>query len=1126
MDPAPPSPDPRPQGTHAAALPAGNVTFLFTDVEASTRLFQQHPEAMKTALARHNELLQQAIAQHHGHVFQVQGDGFCVAFAQAPDALYAALAAQRALHREPWGPVGTLRVRMGLHSGIAELQDGEYATSLTLARTQRVAAAGHGGQILLSSAAATAVANALPRTTTLRNLGAHKLRGIAQPEVLHELVAPDLPSGFPPPRVEESVTASSTPLERLARARVVGRATEQAQLRQRWADAQQSRAQLVLVSGEPGVGKTRLATELVDFARETGATVLRGGCYEFEATTPYLPFVEAFREWTHWQSAETLKAVVNGTPQIVKLAPEIETRGGGAPASVALSSSEERLRLFDNAGRFLESLAADNGLLIFIDDLHWADQGTLSLLHYLARQLRHRRVLFLATYRETELDRTHPLSAALVDWNRERLAVRVSLARLPRAATAELLCALFGVERISDELVDALYKETEGNPFFVEEVIKALIEQGEIYREGDAWSRKATSELSIPQSVKEAIGRRLTRLSTATVDVLRTSAALGKHFAFRDLAVVSDAGEDALLDALDEASAAQLVRPHKSDVLLAADEGFVFTHDKIREVLYEELNPIRRRRLHQRIGEALEKLHAQSIDAEADHRAAAITQDLAHHFTLAGDLQRSMTYARRAARHAEGVFAHDEALKFLEQSRESAEALNRDEAIYEIDVAIGYIQELRGFHAEAVASYERALERAGSAAQRAEMHAEIGAAYCAVGDPRGLPFLDSALEGLDIETQRRTLALVTATKGRFFHYRTEHRSALEYLDKARVLAEPIDDPALVNSINLYLAGTHQHLLQFEESDRWARECIALGERRNFPEAIAGGYEFLGENRCARALWSEGLSFGIKDREFAEKGGSLVRLAWAQFTVAQATHGLGRLDEALAAAQQGLALCEQIGEKRLATWMAPMSGIAAADMGDEALAETMSSDGWVRAQELDQLVLSAFALHALGHVAFMRGDIAQAATWYGRYTDLVRDTENGVCRIIGLGSAGRVLARAGDLDRASEAATRAIEVAQFAKAPNRLAVARSAQGDILVRRSRFEEARNAYDEAIGILTTHEGRLERAHTLCSRAMLLADMGDGDAARRDAGQARAELAAMGAVIDKQSAGRLAAL
>src|SRR4029453_887840 len=268
-----------------------------------------------------------------------------------------------------------------------------------------------------------------------------------------------------------------------------------------------------MLSGEPGVGKTRLAQDLVAHAQQSGATVLRGGCYEYEATTPYLPFVETFREWTRRQGAAQLRAALGPTaPEIAKLAPEIEAKLGPLAANPPLSPSEERMRLFDTAARFLASLAAERGLLIFIDDVHWADQGTLSLLHYLLRHLRNDRVLVLAAYREIELDRAHPLASALVEWNRERLATRLVIGRLSHADTGALVATLFGMRSVSDEFVTALYRETEGNPFFIEEVIKSLIEQGQIYREEEGWGRKEMHELAIPQSVKEAIGRRLPAL--------------------------------------------------------------------------------------------------------------------------------------------------------------------------------------------------------------------------------------------------------------------------------------------------------------------------------------------------------------------------------------------------------------------------------------------------------------------------------------------------------------------------------------------------------------------------------------------------------------------------------------
>jgi tetratricopeptide (TPR) repeat protein len=1103
--------------THAASeLPTGTVTFLFTDIEGSTQLLQRYPEAMKGALTRHHALLQETIDARKGRVFQVIGDAVCSAFSNADDALGAALEAQRKLQHENWGEIGPVRVRMGLHTGLAETREGEYQSSLTLVRVQRVTAAGHGGQTLLSAAAAGEVTERLPRGTTLRDLGAHKLRGLSEAEPIYQLVASDLPSEFPPLRVEDA-GAAATPLHQLVRGQLVGRGAESQQLKQHWEEALQARGHLALLSGEPGVGKTRLAQELIAYAQQSGATILRGGCYEYEATTPYLPIVEAFREWVRWQTPERLRAILGATaPEIAKLAPEIEAKLGALSPNVPLSPSEERLRLFDNTARFLQSLSAGQPLLLFIDDLHWADQGTLALLHYLLRYLKNDRVLVLGAYREIELDRAHPLAAALVDWNRERLAARIMLGRLSHADTGALLATLFGQASVSDDFTSVLYRETEGNPFFIEEVVKSLIEQGQIYREDGRWQRKETHELAIPQSVKEAVGRRLTRLPDEVIETLRTAAALGKTFSFGELASVSTAGEDALLDALDEASAAQLIRAGASAAGARSDDSFAFTHDKIREVLYEELNPIRRRRLHQRIGEALEKLYGAPSSGGADSHA----QDLAYHFMQANDLERSFAYSKRAASHAERVFAHDEAIKFLEQARESAEALHRDEELAPIDEQIGDTQVARGEVRTAVDSYERALARSKSAEARAALKAKIGNAFAPVGDPRGLARLEEALRELNPETQTNTLALALAVVGRYYHYRTEHHKALEFLQRALALAEPLDDASTLTDIYTYLAGAHQHLLAYDESDRWARISIAYGERKNFPAAIAAGNEFLAENLCGRGHWDQAIVHANRDREEGKKVGSLARVAWSGFPFVQAFFGKGELAAARDAGLESLALCEQIGEERLATWVDAAIGLALADLGDDEGAREHAERGGRRARELNQRVLSAWTLNAIGYAAVQRGDIATAKEAYDEYVPLTRDTENKVLVSVVMPHAAAAYLLVGRTDEAQALTTQAIEVTGGARALHYTALARRVQGEIFVARGDLDAASAEFDQAIETLTRLGSRLELGRALRCRASLRASKGDGAGARADAAQAKEIFAATGAVRDQTRA------
>ena len=218
--------------------------------------------------------------------------------------------------------------------------------------------------------------------------------------------------------------------------------------------------------------------------------MLSGGCYEYEAATPYLPFVEAFRRWVREEKDDEVCVTFSATrPRRSRNSPLRSKRGSDHfPNVSSLPPHEERLLFFDAVAQVFANFARRQSLLFYADDLHWADRGTLWFLGHLLRQLRDERVLIVGAYRETELDRAHPLAKALVDWNRERLITRIALASLQRAETGDQLGALLG-ENVSGEFALAVHRETEGNPFFVEEVLKALIERGSVRRESGRWHR-------------------------------------------------------------------------------------------------------------------------------------------------------------------------------------------------------------------------------------------------------------------------------------------------------------------------------------------------------------------------------------------------------------------------------------------------------------------------------------------------------------------------------------------------------------------------------------------------------------------------------------------------------------
>jgi class 3 adenylate cyclase/tetratricopeptide (TPR) repeat protein len=684
-------------------LPSGNVTFLYTDIQGSSSLWERDPVGMRASLARHDAILHEIIAAHGGQVFKVIGDAFQAAFTDPVRAVSAALAGQRALAAATWGATGPLKVRMGLHWGVAEARGADYATTHTLNRVARVMSAGHGGQILLSLDVADQVREHLPEGVGLRDLSRHRLKGLSQAEQLFQIVAPDLPANFPPLKSTPVAPATRSEvfslLDHIVRGQLIGRERELAELEGFWNRAERGEGHLVLLSGEPGVGKTRLAEELANYARLRGALILDGHFHP-ELGVTYLGIREALRDYVRSLPPEQARAAIGPTaPELVKLAPEVEAIVGSVTPNPPMGELEaERLRLFDHVAQFLLGLMEKSPILFILEDLHWADGPSLLFLHFLLRNTRKARLLVLGTYRETELEPVRPFYETLLGLNRDRLYTRVALRGLEAESVASLVSALLGGP-VEAELVAAITRDTEGNPFFIEEVVKGLVERSGLRLEDGVWRPVGEVEHYIPQSIQIALGKRLEALSEDARAVLALAAVLGREFDVDVLLSIAEWDEDRLLDALDEATRAQLIaetRAHGKD-------EYRFAHALLAQVVYDGINTRRRARFHQQAGEALERVHARRLD---DHVEA-----LAYHYSRAPSsaADKAVTYGLRAAEKAAAVYAHDQAIRHYTEVLEALADLNdpaREAQAWEL---MGDAKMKLYYAREAIAAYERAL---------------------------------------------------------------------------------------------------------------------------------------------------------------------------------------------------------------------------------------------------------------------------------------------------------------------------------------------------------------------------------------------------------------------------------
>jgi hypothetical protein len=445
----------------------------------------------------------------------------------------------------------------------------------------------------------------------------------------------------------------------------VGRVAERAALDSAWRAAEAGDRRLVLVSGDPGIGKTRLVAEAAGVAHERGAIVLFGRCDD-ELGIPFQPFVEALRHVVRaTPSAHLPSRLGRYGGELARLLPELATRVD-LSARIASDAETERYRLFDAVAGWLVALAAEAPVLFVIDDLQWATKPTLLMLRYLAQCSDLSHVCVVATYRQTDLAGEHPLSELLADLRRAAGVSRLALPGLTEHDISELLAD--AAERNpglhDDHLAGLIHAETDGNAFFVAEVIRDLTEsdKGVARSVGGVLDRRP-GELSIPESVREVVGRRLCRLGVQTNQVLELAAVAGLQLDVPVLAAAHGVAPDELLVALDDAAAAGLVR-------YGSIGRHRFAHALVRTTVYEGLPLARRVRLHRRIGESIERVHSHRLD---EHLS-----DLAHHFaqaTVGGDASKAVDYSTRAGDRALAQLAHDEAASYYRQAIDLLDAV-------------------------------------------------------------------------------------------------------------------------------------------------------------------------------------------------------------------------------------------------------------------------------------------------------------------------------------------------------------------------------------------------------------------------------------------------------------------
>lgn len=810
-----------------ASLPGGTVTFLFTDIEGSTRLLDRLGAAgYSELLVAHDSLLRQAFERHGGREVDTQGDAFFVAFGRAGDAVRAAVDAQRALYDHAWPDSVEVRVRIGLHTGEPAV-GGERYVGMGVHRAARISAVGHGGQILVSSATRELIADDLPSGALLVDLGEHQLKDLDRAERVYQVLVDGLPAQFPP--LKAPGVGGASPF--------VGREREHAELTAALDLALASSGRLVLVAGEAGIGKSRLADEFAATAQGRGARVLWGGCWESGGAPAYWPWVRSLRSYLRDAEPNHVRSAVGkGAADLVQMLPELHELFPDLHELPPSNPEGARFRLFDSTVSFLRAAASSRALVLILDDLHAADTPSLLLLEFVARESAGAPLLILGLYRDVELHRDHPLRATLAELKRIPSTVMVAVGGLTEQGAAELIGATAGRD-VPEAVAAAIHAETEGNPLFVAEVVRLLASEGRLDDIGDSGGRA----IALPESVREVIGHRLHRLSRECADLLGVVSVLGREFSLDAVERLGDGPTEDLLDLLDEAVAARAVAEVRGSL-----GRFRFAHALVRDALYEELTPLRRIRLHRRAGEALESLYA--------HEPHEHLAELAYHFFEAapgGDAGKAIDYLLRAGDRAVGITAYEEAARLYGMGLDVCELGSAGDQMLRCQLLLrqGEAHARAGDSGAAKTAFLRAADIArqlGSAEALGEAALGYGGRFvweAARGDPHLVPLLEEALAAVPEQQAALRARLLARLAGGPLrdHVDREHRDALSR--DAVELARGLGDPATLAYV---LDGRHSAVWgpdNLEQRLELAEELVAAATEAGDKERALQGHHY-------------------------------------------------------------------------------------------------------------------------------------------------------------------------------------------------------------------------------------------------------------------------------------------
>lgn len=790
------------------------VTVMFTDLVDSTALMSRVGEVAAEGLRReHFSILRGAIDQRSGREVKNLGDGLMIVFPSAADAVAAAVDIQRASERRNRRAAEPLVVRVGVALGDTDVDEDDFF-GVPVVQASRLCARAGGGEILCTDLVRMLAGARVD--ASFEAIGELELKGLAEP----------VPTCRVTWRADDEPVASALPA-RLAAAvthRFVGRAAERERLATSWKRASAERqCRVALLSGEPGIGKTTLTAQLAAGVQAEGAVVVYGRCDE-DLGIPYQPWIEALGQLIAAAGDDVLQAhVADRGAHLARLVPTLARRTGVSVPAIDGGDSE-RFVVLGCVVDLLERVSADSPVVVVIDDLHWADRQSVQVLKHIATSALDGSVLIVGTFRDTDVADGDPMSDLLAALHRVDTVDRLALRGLDDSDLLEFLERTAGHEMddAGVALRDAVLAETSGNPFFVNEILRHLVETGAIFQDDDGrWvGDRDIRSAGLPVSVTEVIGRRVAGLGAETQQLLTLAAVIGRDFDVTTLSVAAGVDELDVIDRCDDAVAAAVLQP------TGVVDRYTFTHALIERTLYSSMSDSRRARAHRTVAETIESLHGDD---------PARSGELAHHWSAAvrpADTSKAIRYAQLAGDRALDQLAPHDALQWYARALDFTDAGNLDaRQRVEILIGLGAAQRLAGHaeHRQTLLDAARDADRIGATDLyiRAVIASSRGwLSNTGNTDHERITNIERALVLVGAQdTPERARLLVSAALEQLHTIDLDERVGL--VDEAAAIARRLDDSELLLWVIARGGNAVRHPRTTVTRQAWASEASAL-----------------------------------------------------------------------------------------------------------------------------------------------------------------------------------------------------------------------------------------------------------------------------------------------------------